>query len=164
MHTSIISAIITAVLFAVGLGGTALAADAIQLNMVAEEEVEVINEDGEKEIQYIKPDSVIPGDVVRYTLHYHNTGNEPADDIVITNPIPAHMEYINASVRGSGSFALFSADGGQHFDTAAKLTVTEEDGSTRPASAADYTHIQWHFKDSLAPDAQGSVGYRARLQ
>ncbi|HDN95075.1 MAG TPA: hypothetical protein ENG76_03225, partial [Nitrospirae bacterium] len=36
----------------------------VSLRMEAMEEVEVINQDGEKEIQYIAPESVVPGDVV----------------------------------------------------------------------------------------------------
>ncbi len=66
----------------------------VSLRMEAMEEVEVINQDGEKEIQYIAPESVVPGDVVLYTIHYSNQSEKPAESVVITNPIPEHMQFV----------------------------------------------------------------------
>jgi uncharacterized repeat protein (TIGR01451 family) len=142
----------------------ALAEGEISLIMEAQEEVEIINQEGKKETQYIETTSVIPGDVVLYTIHYHNQGNEPAEAVVITNPIPENMHYLNEITPFSDTATTFSVDGGKTFDTPDKLFITKEDGTKRPAMAGDYAHIQWLFNSPLPPDGKGAVGYRARLK
>ena len=142
----------------------ALAAGKISLVIESHEEVEVTNQAGEKQTQYIETASVIPGDVVLYTIHYHNEGDKPAEAVVITNPIPEHMLYLNEVTPFSDTVTTFSIDGGKTFNTPDNLFVTMEDGTKRPATASDYTHIQWQFKSPLPPDSKGAVGYRARLK
>jgi uncharacterized repeat protein (TIGR01451 family) len=142
----------------------ALAAGKISLVIESQEEVVTINQEGQKETQYIEPASVIPGDVVLYTIHYHNEGDKPAEAVIITNPIPEHMLYLNEVTPFSDTVTTFSIDGGKTFDSPDKLFITMEDGTKRPATANDYTHIQWQFKSPLPPDSKGAVGYRARLK
>ena len=142
----------------------ALAEGEISLVMEAQEEVEIINQEGKKETQYIEPASVIPGDVVLYTIHYHNQGDKPAEAVLITNPIPENMQYLNEITPFSDTVTTFSVDGGKTFDTSDKLFISKVDGGKRPATTSDYTHIQWRFNNPLPPDSKGAVGYRARLK
>jgi uncharacterized repeat protein (TIGR01451 family) len=142
----------------------AMAEGKISLVIESQEEVETINQEGNKETKYIETSSVIPGDVVLYTIHYHNQGDKPAEAVVITNPIPEHMLYLNEITPFSDTATTFSIDGGKTFDTPDKLFITLADGTERPATASDYTHIQWRFNRPLPPDSKGAVGYRARLQ
>ncbi len=58
----------------------------IQLDAVAEIEVEVVDEQGEKQVQRQEASLVVPGDEVIYTINYVNSGAEPVADVVITNP------------------------------------------------------------------------------
>ena len=99
----------------------ALAEGELSLVMEAQEEVEIINQEGKKETQYIEPGSVIPGDVVLYTIHYHNQGDKPAEAVFITNPIPENMQYLNEITPFSDTVTTFSIDGGKTFDTSDKL-------------------------------------------
>jgi uncharacterized repeat protein (TIGR01451 family) len=142
----------------------ALAEGKISLVMEATEEVEKINQEGKKETQYIKPDSIIPGDVVLYTIHYHNQNDKPAEAVFISNPIPENMQYLNEITPFSDTVTTFSIDGGKTFDTPDKLFITMIDGSKRLATTSDYTHIKWLFNNPLPPDSKGAVGYRARLK
>ncbi len=136
----------------------------VSLEMKVMEEVEIVNENGQKEINYIDSTSIVPGDVVLYTVTYHNQGTEPAGAIIITNPIPEHMLFINESDHGSAAIIKFSVDGGKTFDTADKLSVLTEKGLLRPAIPGDYSHIQWELKKTLNPDVKGVVGYRSKLK
>lgn len=136
----------------------------VELKTLAEIEVEVVTEDGEREIQRIEAAKVIPGDEVIYTIHYANVGPEPAENIVITDPVPEHMLYQDGSASGEGASVTFSVDDGKTFDVAKNLMVPAEDGSERPAAPSDYTHVKWTLEGELEPDEAGFVTFRAQLQ
>ncbi|MCL2470612.1 MAG: hypothetical protein FWF25_02570, partial [Propionibacteriaceae bacterium] len=40
-----------------------------------------------------------PGDVIQYTIRYANTGQDPATDLVSTDPIPEGAQYVPGSLR-----------------------------------------------------------------
>ncbi|MBW2279320.1 MAG: DUF11 domain-containing protein [Deltaproteobacteria bacterium] len=134
----------------------------VELEAKAELEVEVVNEDGEKTIQRVPAVKVMPGEVVVYTITARNVGEEPATNVVITDPVPEHMDY-TGSVTGDGARVTFSVDGGKTYDVASALTVPVGGGS-KPAPPEDYTHIRWTFNDALEPGSAHSVEFRARLQ
>ena len=136
----------------------------IELKTVAEVEVEITNDDGEKGLKRIPAAKVIPGTEVIYTISYTNVGNQPADNIVITDPIPEHMLYIRGSARGTDTTITYSANGGKTFASADKLKVKNADGSVRLAQSADYTHIRWALNEALKPEHTGQVEFRARLK
>ena len=136
---------------------------AIQLDAVAEIEVEVVDDQGEKKIQRQEASLVVPGDEVIYTINFANVGQEPVDDVVITNPVPEHMLFRLMDGNGSGMRITMSVDGGQQYGAPETLTVTDADGSERPAKPQDYTHIRWAFDRPVEPGDKGSVGFRALL-
>jgi uncharacterized repeat protein (TIGR01451 family) len=136
----------------------------IQLRTIAEVEVQILNEDGDVEIKRVEAAKVIPGDEVIYTIQYTNLGEQPAEDVVITDAIPEHMTYQAGSASGESTVIRFSVDGGKTYRAAGDLTVMGSDGQSRPATAADYTHIEWALQGPLAPTAEGSVSFRALLQ
>lgn len=136
----------------------------VELKAVAEMEVEVINDDGQTEIQLIPAAKVVPGDVVIYTIHYTNNGTEPAENFVITNPIPEHMIYMPASAGGENSEIAFSVDGGDSYDTPENLTITDSQGKQRAAKVSDYTHIRWAMNEPVAPEQTGHVNFKAQLE
>ena len=136
----------------------------IQLKMVAQKEVVVENEEGEKEVKRVAATTVIPGDHVIYTIEYSNIGSEPADSIVINNPIPENMYYIAGTAGGMNAEIIFSIDGGASYNKPENLKIIDEDGNERPATARDYTHIQWSLATAIIPGGTGSVYYRAELK
>src|SRR3569832_617612 len=123
--------------------------------------VAVLDEHGNKSTSQIEA-AVTPGDEVIYTITYANKSEDVATNVVITNPIPAHMNYENGSAQGTNSQIEFSVDG-SHFATPDKLTVTV-DGRTRHAQPEDYTHVRWTLAEPLSPGQQGQLSYRAVLE
>ena len=137
----------------------------IELKSVAEVEETVTNEKGEKEIKRVaaKDATVIPGDIVIFTTTYKNIGDKDADDVVIDNPVPQHMTYVDFSAEGEGASITFSIDDGKSYDFVGNLKVKNVDGTERKAVAKDYTHIRWTLEKSINPGGKGSVVFRAKL-
>ena len=136
----------------------------IEVSTVAEVEVTETNAQGEQVTKRIAATTVVPGSEVIYTITAKNTGAEPAEQIVVTNPVPPETVYVRGSATGAGTVITFSVDGGMSWDVPARLTVTGPDGKPRPAVAEDYTHVRWTFAESLAPARQAPVAYRARVK
>lgn len=137
----------------------------IELRSVAEVEETVSNEKGEKEIKRVaaKDATVIPGGIVIFTTTYKNIGDKDADDVVIDNPVPQHMTYVDFSAEGKGASITFSIDDGKSYDFVGNLKVKNADGTERKAVAKDYTHIRWTLEKSINPGGKGSVVFRAKL-
>jgi uncharacterized repeat protein (TIGR01451 family) len=160
-HTRVLAATFAALAFAgVALGETG----SIELRARAEKRLFVQKPDGTAVEQFVPAAKVVPGDVVAYTIEARNVSSDEAGRVVITDPIPAEMKYLDGSADAEGAALLFSVDGGFRFDTPDKLTVANEDGTSRPAVASDYTHVRWVFATPLAPAEQRSVRFLAQLQ
>ena len=139
---------------------------AIEVKTVAEVEIVVKNDKGKDEVKRVDAAKakVPPDGVVFFTTRFTNKGKQPATGVVITNPIPEHMTYVDLSAEGTGSRTEFSIDGGKTYGAAEQLKVTDKDGRVRPALPRDYTHIRWTVSTSLAPGATGMVTYRGRVK
>jgi uncharacterized repeat protein (TIGR01451 family) len=127
-------------------------------------EVEIVREDGGKEIGFEPAASARPGEVLLFRITYTNEGKGPAKDVQLTNPVPEHMVYEDGSVQGEGTEITFSVNGGRTYGRPGDLTVTGEDGKERPAGPADYTHIRWTLSGPIPMGQSGTVGFRARLK
>jgi len=136
----------------------------VELTAEAVMEVTTTNPAGEEVTTLVRAEKVVPGDEVIYQIHYVNRGAEPADDVVITNPIPAHMVFTSVGPSPRNAVVEMSADGGTAFGEPGRITVADAGGGERPANASDFTHVRWTFGDPLEPGAEGSVSFRARLQ
>jgi uncharacterized repeat protein (TIGR01451 family) len=138
----------------------------IELKSIAEVEVTETNAKGVKEVKRVEVGkaAVVPGDVVVFTTSYTNTGKKPADKVVITNPVPEHMDYVDQSAEGKGTKIEFSVDKAKSYGTPDKLTVTDAQGKTRKAGPTDYTHIRWTLVKPLPPGGTGSVSFRAKVR
>ena len=136
----------------------------VVLKSVIQREIEVVSEDGEKEIQLVEAGNAIPGDKLLFTVTYTNQGTEPAENVVLVNPVPENTEYIGESVGGESTAITFSVDGGGSYDLPANLTVIGEDGQPRIAQAQEYTHLRWVRTGPLSPGKSGKVFFRVRLK
>lgn len=139
---------------------------AIELKTVSEVEVTATNAKGEKEVKRVEAAkvNVTPGDTVIFTTSYSSNVKKPAENVAITNPVPEHMTYVDKSAEGAGTRIEFSIDGGKSYNTPDKLIVTVSPGKTRPAFAADYTHIKWTLTRPLQPGGKGSVSFKAKVK
>ena len=59
----------------------------LNVTTTVKKEVVVETEDGMTETQLVQAESVIPGETVVYTITFANVGDQPAENVVITNPI-----------------------------------------------------------------------------
>lgn len=136
----------------------------IELKSIAEVEIEDFNAEGQKVVKRVPAAKVVPGSEVIYTNLYTNVGSEAAAKVVITNPIPQHMQYLPASAQGVDTAITFSIDGGQTYDAPDRLMVVQADGTKRQATPTDYTHIRWARQKALDAGKNGQVSFRARLE
>lgn len=135
----------------------------LDVRTTAQKEEVIVNAAGESEKRLVAADVVVPGESVFYTITFTNVSAEPADNVVITNPIAEDLMYVDGSAFGPGMDIQFSVDGGVTFAAAKELTVVE-DGEVRVAEAGDFTHVRWVMKNDLEAGAQGTARFAAVLE
>ena len=136
----------------------------IEVKTVAETEVTEVDKQGKEIVKRTAATNVVPGTEVIYTITAKNTGNEPADNIVVTNPVPKETVYVDGSAFGAGTRITFSVDGGKSYDKAQNLKVKDKAGKPRAAKAEDYTHVRWTLQFNLQPGQEAPVWYRVRVK
>lgn len=116
----------------------------------------VTGADGRQRVSLETPGVVTPGDPLVFVLHYRNNAASPASNFVVNNPIPDSVSYVGTESAGS----VLSVDGGQTWGELARLSVRNADGTSRPAGAADVTHIRWRIAQPIPAGAQGELRFR----
>jgi uncharacterized repeat protein (TIGR01451 family) len=157
--------LLSATLILLLLGQPAAAQEQGSLNVtttVQKEEV-IVNDAGETETRLVAANTVVPGETVIYTISFQNIGDEPAGNVVISNPIAETLTYVDGSAFGPGMLLQFSVDDGQNFATEDALTVAD-DGESRPAGPDDFTHIRWVMQNELAVGAMATTRFTAVLK
>jgi uncharacterized repeat protein (TIGR01451 family) len=134
----------------------------VELKTVAEVEQPYVDERGQAAKRLVPAAKVVPGDEIVWTIVASNVCTTAAGDVAITNPVPAHMHYVGNSAFGPGADIQFSLDGRQ-FAAASALTVTEVDGTKRPARAEEYSHIRFALPQPIGPSESLMVRYRATV-
>jgi uncharacterized repeat protein (TIGR01451 family) len=129
------------------------AAAPVALEYRVEKVVRSTPTDGTASVARAPAVEVAPGDELIYTIAFTNGGGEtlPPRGVVVTNPLPAELEYVAGSASGADTEIAFSSDGGLTFAV-----------SEAPASA--YTTIRWTFLAELPPGATGEVSFHARVK
>ena len=147
------------------LSGSALAQQrTIQLEHKAEQWESVTDDSGIEQPRLIEAARVLPGEEVLFTVTYTNVGDQAAEDVVITNPVPEHMSYVNSSATGDNTSVAFSVDGGETFAAPQNLRITDDLGVERPAAAKDYSHIRWVVDSDLTAGGSGTVQFAAVVE
>jgi len=138
----------------------------IEIRTVSEVEVTQTNAAGIQEVKRADATKtkVLPGEPVIYTNYYSYSGDQPATDVVIKNPVPENTVYVDGSAEGKNTKIEFSVDKGRTFAAADRLKIRSPDGKERRAVAADYTHIRWTIEKPLQKGAKGSVSFRAKVK
>ena len=134
----------------------------LNVTTIVQKEEVTVDDDGNRRTRLVDADTVVPGDEVVYTVSFANISDQPAENVVITNPLPAELTYVEGSAFGPGAEVQFSIDGGTSFAAPDDLRVSD-DGTERPATGDDFTHIRWVMTNVIAPGAQGLAQFRARL-
>lgn len=147
-------------LFAAALAQPALAASPVAIDNSVFVERVATTADGQRKVTLEEPKVVIPGDNLVFVLNYRNTGAAAANQFVITNPLPAAIQY-----RAEASDAAeVSVDGGKNWGRLAAMTVRGTDGSARPATDADVTHLRWAFSQPVPAGASGKILFRGKVK
>lgn len=118
-----------------------------------------VAEDGTVITKLVPPDVVVPGDRVVFSTTYRNNLTETVSNAVIRNPL-------NPAVRlaeDADPDLSVSIDGGVTWGKLAELSITNEDGTSRAAVAADVTNVRWII-EKVEPDQGGSVEFQAIIR
>lgn len=110
---------------------------------------------------YVEPQTVTPGDRIRYTLTFRNQGTEPAGNIKVDDPIPEGVSF--EETNDHKDFSV-STDGGKTFGALDAATTANADGSRRAASPADVTHVRWLWTDPVPPGQTRSVAFFGKVK
>ncbi|HEX8388550.1 MAG TPA: hypothetical protein VF636_06000 [Sphingomonas sp.] len=137
----------------------ALAANDVALKSTVLQE-KTVQVQGQARTVLEAPKLVTPGDKLVFVLEYRNQGAKPAADFVVTNPLPSAVAFERAESPG----AVVSADGGKSFGELARLTVANPDGTRRPATATDVTHIRWTLQTAIPAGQGGKLSFRGRVR
>ena len=142
----------------------AFAANDIKFTSTAEVEVQQVNAKGEKVLVRQPAQLIKPGEIAIYTNSFTNGGKQPAEKVVINNPVPANTEYLGSSATETGFDLVFSVDKGKTFGKPAELTMPDGKGGKRPAEPKDYTNLRWTMQAPLKSGATGVVEFRVRVR
>lgn len=115
-----------------------------------------VTEGGKSRIELHDPKVVLPGDRLVFSTVYTNGSASPAQNFVVTNPLPGAVSLIYEAAQG---YAV-SVDGGKTWGALAALKVSDGNGGQRPATAADATHLRWVIP-AIPAGASGKVQYHA---
>ncbi len=139
------------------------ATTAIELKNIAEVEMQVMTDDGKKELKRLPAKNVAPDGEVIYTTTFRNASAETVNNVIVINPIPQNTLYIANSAAGNNTDITYSLNG-KNYATPENLQVPGAHGKGRPAIASDYSNIRWVYKDELAPGAGGTVTFRVKVR
>ncbi|MFN0039577.1 MAG: hypothetical protein ACKVP2_08715 [Burkholderiales bacterium] len=142
----------------------AAAQEAMELKTEAFQDVLVKDKEGKTQKKRKALVKAVPGDEVIYVITYRNTGDKPAENVVVNNPVPVGLSYVPGSAVGEGVRAEVSVDKGKQFGALETLRVKAANGALRAAKAEDVTHVRWTLLSAVPPAASGSVTYKALLK
>jgi uncharacterized repeat protein (TIGR01451 family) len=145
-------------LLALLLPGAALAQSQSQVALTSNVLVErtTTGPNGAARTSLETPGIVTPGDRLVFVLAYRNNAASPATDFVVTNPIPESVSFVAAESAGS----VLSIDGGRTWGALDALRVRNADGTSRPATPADVTHVRWRIAQPIPAGGSGELRFR----
>lgn len=134
-------------------------AQAIDLKGDVKLEKVMIDDGGERSVELVEPETIVPGDKLIFGTEYSNNSADPVTNFVVTNPVPNAVRL----APGAPADLTVSVDGGANWGQLAALSVEQADGTSRPAQHADVTHIRWTLA-SVAPGEKGRLEYPAIIR
>jgi uncharacterized repeat protein (TIGR01451 family) len=140
------------------MGGAALAAPTTLTSDVMKETV-TRDAAGHVVNALTPPVKITPGDHVVYVVTYKNGAAKPATGVVVTNPIPANLEYAGSDDTPA---PLVSVDN-KVFAPLSQLKARHS-GAQAAATPADVTAVQWVIADAVPPGGEAKMTFRAKLK
>jgi len=156
----------TLLLAALLLPAVAFAKPQVTISVSAEKEVSVVA-DGKKSTKLVPAKKIAPNEVILYTVHYANKGDEAATNAVIEDPIPKGTVYLADAAPAKGPEPEFSIDNGKSYNKPTLLTFEVKLPSGKNerhlATSAEYTNIRWIIKE-IPAGASGSLKFRVKVK
>lgn len=150
-----------------GLALAVAGAPKVEVSILAEREVVRTDASGRSSVVREPVAIANPGDVIVYTLTAKNTGDAPALDPRIEDPLPSGTLLLLDSVETGGAAVGASLDGGKTWQPfPARVERRRDDGTTErvPAPAEAYTILRWTFPDPLGPGESKDVRFKVRIR
>lgn len=119
----------------------------------------VTDADGSERTELVAPGTIVPGDRLVFGTDYANNGSEAVSNFNVTNPLPAAVRL----APDADPMLTVSVDGGKSWGKLPELQVTAPDGTMRPATHDDVTHVRWVL-ESIAPGEKGRLTYPAIIR
>lgn len=157
---------------AIALAGTfVIGLPALSQEIVVEQMVERVivieDEEGGLEMELLPADEVKPGEQLFYSVTYSNAGETPAENVVLTLPVPDDVNLLEDSAVAEYDEASvdFSLDGGETYvpreDLVSEdITLTQ----TEIAMPEGITHMRWTFNREIPPKDSGKIFFAAILK
>ena len=140
----------------------------IKVNVSVMQEVTRTVDNGETVVETKEVGLVSPGDVLTYTLRAENTGDSPAFDARIEDPIPDGTILVTSSIPESVEGVTASIDGGESWRSFPVFVVAGADDNGQPiyeqAAAESYTHLRWLLDAPLPPGAAKEVSFKVQVR
>jgi uncharacterized repeat protein (TIGR01451 family) len=101
-----------------------------------------------KEVTDLNGGSVVPGDVLEYTVTARNSGSDAAEDLTFTDPVPSSSGFVPGSIAVAGAPVTDTADG-----DAGELSGSTVVGRVPALATAAETTLRFRVRvtDSTAP-------------
>lgn len=109
---------------------------------------------GERQVEWIEPQVVVPGDKLIFGTRFANKGNAPIERFVVSNPVPASVR-LTSEIDPA---LLVSVDGGATWGKLADLVIVQPDGERRPAVPGDVSNVRWVLP-AIAPGESGTLEF-----
>ena len=126
----------------------------VQLEAYVKRESVTIDARGARRVALVDPVTVVPGDRLVMGTRYSNAGSSVIENVVVSNPVPPPVRVAEVADPAQ----IVSVDGGKTFGPFADQTVRTADGTDRPATPDEITHLRWTIP-AVAPGASGAVEF-----
>jgi uncharacterized repeat protein (TIGR01451 family) len=148
------------------LPAAALAKPQVTLSVTAEKEVTSVT-NGQKVTKLVAVKKISPNEVIVYTVHYANKGDETATNAVIDDPIPKGTVYLPDSAQTDVGEPVFSIDHGKTYNKGTLLSYETKlpNGKVERhlASSDEYTNIRWTIKE-IPAGAAGKLKFKVKVK
>ena len=112
--------------------------------------------------------TVMPKDVIRYTITGANNSDREVNNLVVTQPIPQRTAYVlnSVTVNHPGAIVTYSINNVKTFVEKPIIRVKLANGKveTQPAPAEMYTHVRWKFAQAINPKTAVNAAYLVRVK